>query len=93
MALVRAHLYITGRVQGVVYREYARAKAEKLGLTGWVRNLRDGRVEAVIEGEREKVEEMVDFCREGCSPFARVGDIEVEWEEYEGKFSTFSIRF
>jgi acylphosphatase len=61
-------------------------------VSGWVRNLRDGRVEAVFEGEREQVEEMVKFCREG-PPGARVTDVDVKWEKYQGGFSGFEIRY
>lgn len=88
----RAHVYVSGRVQGVFFRATTREEAQKRGVTGWVKNLRDGRVEAVFEGEEEKVKEMIDFCHEG-SRAASVEDVEVSWEEYEGDFSDFGIRY
>ena len=63
--MIRAHVLVSGRVQGVWFRESTRERAEQLGLTGWVRNLRDGRVEAVFEGEPEAVDAALDFCRTG----------------------------
>lgn len=83
---------MTGRVQGVFFRATTREEAEKRGVTGWVKNLRDGRVEAVFEGEEEKVEEMVDFCHEG-SRSANVENVEVEWEDHQDEFSNFEIRY
>ncbi|BAY39828.1 putative acylphosphatase [Nostoc sp. NIES-2111] len=81
--LIRAHVFITGRVQGVGYRYATVDTASQLGLTGWVRNLPDGRVEAVFEGAREIVEEMVRWCHVG-PPAAVVQDVKVEYEEPEG---------
>lgn len=83
---------MSGRVQGVFFRATTREEAQKRGVTGWVKNLRDGRVEAVFEGEEEKVKEMIDFCH-GGSRAASVEDVEVSWEEYEGEFSDFGIRY
>ncbi|KXA88785.1 acylphosphatase [candidate division MSBL1 archaeon SCGC-AAA259A05] len=88
----RAHVFVSGRVQGVAFRATARKEARKRGVNGWVKNLRDGRVEAVFEGGEDDVEEMIDFCREG-SRAANVEDIEVSWEEYKGEFSEFGIRY
>lgn len=88
----RAHVLISGRVQGVFFRYGTRDLAVELGVKGWVRNLPDGRVEAVFEGDREKVERMVEFCRTG-PPGAIVEDVEVKWEPYKGEFSGFSIRY
>ncbi len=67
----RAHVWIAGRVQGVFFRAYAIDAGQLIGVTGWVRNSPDGRVEAVFEGEADKVEKMVEWCREG-SPMSRV---------------------
>lgn len=78
--LVRAHVFVLGTVQGVYYRATTRETAREVGVDGWVRNLDDGRVEAVFEGDRSSVEEMVDFCHEG-SPAATVLDVEVDYEE------------
>lgn len=88
----RAHVYISGRVQGVFFRYETQALAEEVDVRGWVRNTSDGRVEAVFEGEKEKVERMLDFCRSG-PPGARVSDIEVKWEPHRGEFSGFGIRY
>jgi len=79
-------------VQGVFFRYETQALAEELGVRGWVRNTPDGKVEAIFEGEREKVEQMLDFCRKG-PPGARVIDVEVKWESYKGEFSSFNIRY
>lgn len=88
----RAHVYVSGRVQGVFFRYETQALAEELEVKGWVRNTPDGRVEAVFEGEKEKVEQMLDFCRRG-PPGARVSDVEVKWEPPRGEFSGFGIRY
>ncbi|KXB02403.1 acylphosphatase [candidate division MSBL1 archaeon SCGC-AAA261F19] len=92
MAKTRAHVFISGRVQGVFFRSTTRSKAKNLSITGWVKNLKDGRVEAVFEGEDDKVKEMLDFCHEGSSA-AQVSDVEINWEEYQGEFSGFEIRY
>ena len=88
----RAHLFISGRVQGVFYRANTRDQARRLGLTGWVRNLPDGRVEAVVEGEEEKIKELIDWCHQG-PPGAQVRGVEVRWEDYRGEFADFEIRY
>lgn len=89
---VRAHVQISGRVQGVFFRSDTRGLASRLGVEGWVRNTRDGRVEAVFEGEREKVEELLNFCHRG-PPGASVTGVEVGWEEPTGEFSGFEVRY
>ncbi len=88
----RAHVLVSGRVQGVFFRQGTRDLARRLGVTGWVRNLLDGRVEAVFEGEREDVESMIDFCKRG-PPGAKVTKVDVRWEEYVGEFKGFRIRY
>ena len=88
---VRAHLRIYGRVQGVFFRANTRKQARKRGLGGWVMNLDDGSVEAVIEGPGDDVREVVDWAHEG-PPRANVEDIEVDWEGYEGAFDQFEVR-
>lgn len=87
----RVHLLITGRVQGVWYRASTRAEAERLGLVGWVRNLADGRVEAMAEGERETLEQLVAWCRRGPR-LASVRDVELTWDDADGTFETFNVR-
>ncbi len=87
MAEQRVHLFVSGRVQGVGFRYSAVGAARRIGgLAGWVRNLDDGRVEAVMEGTREKLEELVAWCRVG-PPAARVEDVEVLWEPATGEFT------
>lgn len=86
----RAHVHVSGKVQGVYFRATTRDMAREVGVDGWVRNLPDGRVEAVFEGEEEQVEEMIAFCHEG-SPAAEVEDVAVEWEEPEG-IDGFTVR-
>ena len=83
MSRTRAHVFVSGRVQGVYYRATTREQAGERGVDGWVRNLDDGRVEAVFEGSAEAVEAMVEWCHEGSSR-ARVEDVDVEYEDPEG---------
>jgi acylphosphatase len=80
---VRAHVFVSGAVQGVSFRWYAIQNARRAGVGGWVRNLDDGRVEAVFEGTRDAVDGMVAWAAEG-PPAARVTGVEVLWEEPEG---------
>ncbi|PIV06208.1 MAG: acylphosphatase [Syntrophobacterales bacterium CG03_land_8_20_14_0_80_58_14] len=86
----RYHLYISGRVQGVCFRANTRKQARALGLTGWVRNLPDDRVETVFEGKQKKAEAMLAWCRTGTSP-ARVDHLEVAEESAAGDFTDFDI--
>ena len=86
----RAHVYVSGKVQGVYFRATTREEAQRRDVDGWVQNLSDGRVEAVFEGPETPVEEMVEFCHEG-SDAARVEDVEVTYEEPAGE-SGFRIR-
>ncbi len=88
----RAHIWVSGRVQGVWYRATARDVAQRLGLTGWVRNLPDGRVEIVAEGDETALEEFIKWCWEG-PPLARVDNVEVVWEPFKGEFDTFFVRY
>jgi acylphosphatase len=80
----RAHVYVSGNVQGVYYRANTRDTAREKGVDGWVKNLADGRVEAVFEGPDETVEEMVEWCHTG-SPAADVDDVEVEYGDPESE--------
>ena len=86
----RVHVYVSGTVQGVAFRYYAQQKAEELGVSGWVKNLPDGRVEAVFEGDPDRVREMVAWCEGGPSS-ADVEDVAVEVESPEG-LSSFEVR-
>jgi acylphosphatase len=87
----RAHVFVTGRVQGVFFRATTRDTAREQGVDGWVKNLADGRVEAVFEGPDDDVEAMVEFCHEG-SPQARVDDVNVEYESPQG-LDGFDVRY
>ena len=88
--LVRRHVVVTGRVQGVFFRDSVRERADAHGVTGWACNRSDGALEAVLEGSPEDVERVVRFCRTG-PPRADVEDVEVSEEEPEG-LDGFSIR-
>ncbi len=89
---VRAHVFVSGRVQGVFFRHETRHEARLRGIKGWVRNLKDGRVEVVFEGEEEAVKELIDFCKRG-PPGAKVTKVEVLWETYTGEFRDFEIKY
>jgi acylphosphatase len=84
----QAHVYISGFVQGVGFRAYIRSKARKLGVTGWTRNLSDGRVEAVLQGEKKLVEKIISYCSHGPF-FANVTNVVVDWEEEKEKYNEF----
>lgn len=86
----QVHLWISGFVQGVGYRANTRHHARKLGLTGWVKNLQDGRVEALVQGPEEKLIQLIRLCEKG-SYFSQVKNIVVEWEEITEKFDEFTI--
>jgi acylphosphatase len=87
---VRAHVLISGRVQGVCFRAYTVDEATAAGVTGWVRNTSDGRVEAAFEGEQPAVEAIIAWCRKG-PPAARVNNVEVVWGAPKGE-QGFGIR-
>lgn len=89
---IRAHIFASGKVQGVFYREKTRKQAEKIGVTGWVKNLADGRVEAIFEGDRDKVEKMVNWARKGPI-WAKIEALDVVWEDHHGEFNGFEIRY
>ena len=86
----RAFIRVSGRVQGVFFREHTRKWATSLGLTGWVRNTQDGQVEITVEGERETIERLLELLHEG-SPLSRVDLLDVDWEVYSGEFIDFRI--
>jgi acylphosphatase len=92
MPNIAAHVYVAGLVQGVAFRYYARREARSLGITGWVKNLHDGRVELLFEGEEAAVDQMVDWCRHGPRS-AHVMDIQIERYPYSGKYAAFEVTF
>jgi acylphosphatase len=87
----RAHVYVSGRVQGVFFRDSVRERAEQLGLIGWVRNIPDGRVETLFEGPSESVREMVRWCEEGPS-HADVENVDTEFEAPREDLGGFEVR-
>lgn len=92
MAKVRIHVWVTGRVQGVYFRYAVEEEARDRGVTGWVRNLPDGRVEGIFEGEEALIQELLAFCRRG-PPHARVDRVEVREEPFGDEFRGFGIRY
>jgi len=92
MPKMRAHLFIEGRVQGVFFRACTQEEAQERKLTGWVKNLYDGRVEAVFEGEEKDVQSIIEWCHSG-PPQAVIVHVFVEIEEYQGEYSDFSVVF
>ncbi len=92
MAKTRVHLYIEGKVQGVWYRAFTRDVATKYGIRGWVRNLPDGRVEAVFEGDESDIEKAIAECYKG-PPAAVVTNIDIKKEPFKGEFNGFEIRY
>jgi acylphosphatase len=90
MQKVRAHVYVTGKVQGVFFRQNTKRQAQSRGVCGWVSNLLDGRVEAVFEGEVTSVNAVIAYCRHGPS-FAKVEHIDVSFEDVLNDFSDFKI--
>lgn len=89
---VRVHAVIAGRVQGVFFRLETQRAAERHGVFGWVRNKRDGNVEAVFEGNEKNVLSVLEWCKQG-PPIAKVTNVEVGWEDYTGEFSGFEITY
>ena len=92
MDMSRVHLTISGVVQGVFFRSTTRHQAIRLGLTGWVKNRMDGKVEIVVEGEAGAISNFIQWCHEG-PPGARVDRVDITWEEYTGEFKNFSIQY
>lgn len=89
---VRAHVLVTGWVQGVFFRTETQHEARTHHVNGWIRNLPDDRVEAIFEGEKEDVKELIKFCKRGPTA-AKVTAVDVTWEAYSGKFNSFEIRY
>ena len=92
MEKVRARVIVEGRVQGVFFRQHTQDTAFRLGVKGWVKNRRDGCVEAVFEGDREKVDQIIQWCHRGPSE-ARVKNVSVTWENYTGEFEDFYVTY
>ncbi|HEY9073460.1 MAG TPA: acylphosphatase [Desulfobaccales bacterium] len=86
----RVHVVVEGRVQGVFFRAATRDEARARGLAGWVRNLPDGRVEALFEGDRQIIDTMLAWCHKG-PPYAYVDQIEEEWQPYLGDLMDFRV--
>jgi len=89
---VRAHAIITGRVQGVCFRMETQLAVKHLKVSGWVRNKRDGSVEAIFEGDEADVKAALSWCRQG-PPISRVDDVRVDWQAFTGEFTTFSVTY
>jgi acylphosphatase len=87
----RVRLLISGQVQGVFFRACTRDTAVREGVTGWVRNLADGRVEALLEGSVERVDRVIAWCQQG-SRGSRVDQVDMQYQPYQGEFSSFEIR-
>lgn len=88
----RAHIFIEGRVQGVGFRHFAEVNAQEVGVHGWIKNLPDGRVEAVLEGPIDHLEELVERLEQGPGA-SRVDSIDVEVEEATGEFNSFEVAY
>lgn len=86
----RAHIFVSGRVQGVFFRDHTQRWASSLGLTGWVKNLWGGRVEVLTEGEKEDIEKLIVRLKQG-PPIAQVENVDVTWEEFKDEFTDFRV--
>jgi len=88
----RVHIIVSGIVQGVFFRAHTQQVARSLRLTGWVRNLSDGRVEIVAQGPKDALDKLVEWCRHGPS-MSRVDKTDVQWEDFAGTFEDFDVRY
>ncbi|MCK4443189.1 MAG: acylphosphatase [Thermoplasmata archaeon] len=91
MAKARAHAIFRGRVQGVFFRANTERKAREVGVVGWVRNLADGTVEAVFEGDRDAIQEAIEWCRDS-QPYAKVSSVQVSWDDPTDSYTSFEVR-
>lgn len=89
---VRAHVVISGKVQGVFFRMETKGAAQRFGVSGWVKNRRDGGVEAVFEGNQNNVELILEWCKKGA-PLSRVQEVDIKWEDYKDEFDGFEITY
>ncbi len=87
---LRAHIIVSGLVQGVFYRASAVDSACKLSVFGWVQNLGNGDVEIVAEGEKQNLERFIEWCKKGPT-HASVSGVDVNWQKYSGEFNSFSV--
>jgi acylphosphatase len=92
MEKARARVIVEGRVQGVFFRHHTQEMADRLGVKGGVKNRRDGRVEAIFEGDKERVNKIIEWCHRGPSE-ARVTEVNVTWEDYTDEYEDFSIYY
>ncbi|MCD6550286.1 acylphosphatase [bacterium] len=92
MSKTRVHIFVSGLVQGVFFRYFTKKTADKLNLKGWVKNLDDGRVEILAEGDEERIEELIRWTQKG-SPASKVENVEIKYEDYKGEFGSFEIRY
>ncbi len=92
MEIARLHIVIEGKVQGVFFRASTVEESCKLGLTGWVKNCPDGRVEAAFEGDKAKIEQIAEWCKKG-PPGAVVRNVETNWEQATGDYDSFTIKY
>ena len=90
--MLRIHAFVSGAVQGVSFRSTTIRIAKSLGIKGWVRNLLDGRVEVLAEGEKDKVNALIEFLKKG-PPAAKVDNVDVKIENHEGEFKDFNIKY
>ena len=86
----QAYLIISGRVQGVFYRASCQDVAVSYGLKGWVNNLPSGQVCVLVQGKKDKIEKLIEWCKKG-PPNARVADVKIKWQDVREKFNTFKI--
>ena len=89
--MFQAHLIISGKVQGVFYRASCQEVAQRLGLTGWVENLQNENVEVLAQGEKEKIEKLIEWCKKGPAG-ARVSDLEIKYQNIVERFISFQIK-
>ena len=89
---VRAHIFVSGIVQGVFFRASVKERAQDMGLRGWVKNLEDGRVEIVFEGKKEKIQEIIDWIKSEPGMW-KIENIQLEWQTFRGEFDGFEIRY
>lgn len=90
MAKICAHIFVSGIVQGVFFRANTKEKANELKINGWVRNLPDGRVEILAEGDEEKIQKLIEWCWKGPE-FAKVENVHATYKKFSGKFNSFEI--